>query len=61
MEETEPAKFSNSNSHPSLFYEVSMDPMKGEGVKDYFGFTEKETVVLEAPAALLWEQNQSAF
>ena len=45
----------------SLFYEVSVDPMQGEGVKGYFGFTEKETVVLEVPAALLWEQKQSAF
>jgi hypothetical protein len=61
VEETEPAKFSNSSSYPSLFYEVSVDPMQGEGVRDYFGFTESETVVLEVPAALLWEQKQSAF
>ena len=63
VEETEPAKFSNSSSYPSLFYEVSVDPMQGEGVRDYFGFTEKETVVLEVPtpAALLWEQKKSAF
>ena len=61
VEATEPAKFSNSSSYSSLFYEVSVDQMQGEGVKDGFGFTEKETVVLEVPAALLWEQKQSAF
>ena len=61
VEETEPAKFSNSSSYPSLFYEISVGPMQVDGVKDYFGFAEKETVVLEVPAALLWEQKQSAF
>ena len=60
-EETEPAKFSNASSYPSLFYEISVDPMQGEGVKDYFGFEENDTLVLEVPAALLWEQKQSAF
>ena len=35
--------------------------MQGEGVKDYFSFAESDTLVLEVPAALLWEQKQSAF
>ena len=61
VEETETAKFSNASSYPSLFYEISVDPMQGEGVKDYFGFAENDTLVLEVPVALLWEQKQSAF
>ena len=61
MEETEPATFSNASSYQSLFYEISVDPMQGEGVNDYFGFAESDTLVLEVPAALLWEQKQSAF
>ena len=35
--------------------------MQGEGVKDYFGFAESDTLVLEVPAALLWEKTQSVF
>ena len=60
-EETEPAKFSNASSYQSLFYEISVEPMQGGGVKDYFGFSESDSLVLEVPAALLWEQKQSAF